>query len=349
MKYLRRLMWHIARQLLMILFILSILIVVFYYAMNSANIYVLLKDGMARRAQVITMGDDASALLDYFSPACIERDKILQDVSAGGSVYTNYYSVNGIDHRLSLVSVWCWPWEDIARAVFVEDIPGVDGKLLSYRRQEASQAGLDSLPPAWQKIRYITIPSLITYEVVGLAEKPVIKIYNGLGNEVEYTPDESGNIKIDVQVGIKGEMSTDRREFALETAQMYADFLARDLGGEKYGLAKIQKRLLKGSFHYEEAKHYANDWDITFISDHVDDKPKYTNVSVSDYTEYSDECYSCRIKFTKNMILVKTKGHKEVNVDSIYYFVYADDTDDNVINPHWCMVAEESYEALTQN
>ena len=198
-------------------------------------------------------------------------------------------------------------------------------------------------------LEYITIPSLITYEVVGLAEKPVIKIYNGLGNEVEYTPDESGNIKIDVQVGIKGEMSTDRREFALETAQMYADFLARDLGGEKYGLAKIQKRLLKGSFHYEEAKHYANDWDITFISDHVDDKPKYTNVSVSDYTEYSDECYSCRIKFTKNMILVKTKGHKEVNVDSVYYFVYADDTDDNVINPHWCMVAEESYEALTQN
>ena len=195
-------------------------------------------------------------------------------------------------------------------------------------------------------LAYVTIPSLITYEVVGLAEKPEIKIYNGLGNEVEYTPDEAGNIKIDVQVGVKGEMSQDRREFALETAQMYADFLARDLGGEKYGLAKIQKRLLKGSFHYEEAKHYANDWDITFISDHKDDKPKYTDVSVSEYTEYSDECYSCRIKFTKNMILIKTNGHKEVNVDSIYYFVYADDSDDNVINPHWCMVAEESYEAV---
>ena len=157
MKYLRRLMWHIARQLLIILFILSILIVVFYYAMNSANIYVLLKDGMARRAQVVMMGDDASVLLDYFSPSCIERDKILQDVSNGGSVYTNYYSINGIDHRLSLVSVWCWPWEDIARAVFVEDVAGIDGKLLSYRRQEASQAGLDSVPPAWQKIRYSAI------------------------------------------------------------------------------------------------------------------------------------------------------------------------------------------------
>ena len=35
------------------------MVVGFYYAMNMANIYVVLKDGMAYRAQVVMMGADA--------------------------------------------------------------------------------------------------------------------------------------------------------------------------------------------------------------------------------------------------------------------------------------------------
>ena len=50
MRYLRRLVWYIASRLFIALILLGILTVTFYYAMNATNIYVIVKDGMARRA-----------------------------------------------------------------------------------------------------------------------------------------------------------------------------------------------------------------------------------------------------------------------------------------------------------
>ena len=40
--------------------------VTFYYAMNATSISVILKDGMALRAQVIMMDEDADELTKYF-------------------------------------------------------------------------------------------------------------------------------------------------------------------------------------------------------------------------------------------------------------------------------------------
>ena len=55
MRYLRRLIWFIASRLLVILLVLGLLTVAFYFSMNATNIYIIIKDGMARRAQVIMM------------------------------------------------------------------------------------------------------------------------------------------------------------------------------------------------------------------------------------------------------------------------------------------------------
>ena len=62
MKYLRRLIWHIASRLLIVTVVLGMMVIGFYYAMNMANMQVVLKDGMARRAQVVMMQEDASEL-----------------------------------------------------------------------------------------------------------------------------------------------------------------------------------------------------------------------------------------------------------------------------------------------
>ncbi|MBO4696601.1 MAG: hypothetical protein J5643_04855 [Lachnospiraceae bacterium] len=193
-------------------------------------------------------------------------------------------------------------------------------------------------------LQYVQVPAIVTYEIEGLAEKPEIKIYDSLGEEVAFAPDEKGNIKIDAMVGIQpAEMPQDRHEFALETVQMWADFVTKDLSGAQYGLSKIRKRLAKDSFLYTESAHYATDVDITFISDHRFDNPKYSDVSVTEYTEYSDICYSCHVKFTRNMILNKTGGKRTDQTNSIFFFVYVDDSDDDVINPHWCMAEEKAY------
>ena len=69
MRYLRRLIWFIASRLLVILLVLGLLTVAFYFSMNATNIYIIIKDGMARRAQVIMMDEPVSQLDNYFLPA----------------------------------------------------------------------------------------------------------------------------------------------------------------------------------------------------------------------------------------------------------------------------------------
>ena len=154
MKYFRRLCLFIASRLLIILAVLGILITVFYFSMNASNIYVILKDGMARRTQVIMMNSDPQSLSNYFSASYLDRDVMLKSMDTSGSVYTNYYDISGIDHRLSLERVWCWPWDDTATAVFVESVRGIDGRLKSSVRTQALEMGLGATPPAWQTIRY---------------------------------------------------------------------------------------------------------------------------------------------------------------------------------------------------
>ena len=63
MQYLRRLIWYIASRLLIILIVLGLVTTAFYFSMNAANIYVILKDGMAKRAQVIMMDSTVMAIL----------------------------------------------------------------------------------------------------------------------------------------------------------------------------------------------------------------------------------------------------------------------------------------------
>ena len=153
MRYLRRLVWYIASRLFIALILLGILTVTFYYAMNATNIYVIVKDGMARRAQVVMMDEPLSSLDAYFTSTWIERDQLIQSAVSGTDPYQNV-SVTGFDHRISLHSVWCWPWDDVARATFVESIEGIDGRLQASKRGMASEMGLGNTPPAWNRIRY---------------------------------------------------------------------------------------------------------------------------------------------------------------------------------------------------
>ena len=127
MRYLRRLVWYIASRLFIVLLLTGILTITFYYAMNATNIYVVIKDGMARRAQVIMMDEPASSLEKYFTDTWLERDEQLQTALRGEGPYQNV-SVKGFDHRISLKRVWCWPWENTATARVAERIPSIDGK-----------------------------------------------------------------------------------------------------------------------------------------------------------------------------------------------------------------------------
>lgn len=157
MRYLRRLIWFIASRLLVILLVLGLLTVAFYFSMNATNSYILLKDGMAKRAQVIMMGEDVD-LSSYFSAAYLERDSRLAEARNGQSTYQTDYNITGFDHRITMNWFWCWPWEDTARATITERIPAIDGKLKSSTREAAAASGVTlAATPKWQTTQYSVI------------------------------------------------------------------------------------------------------------------------------------------------------------------------------------------------
>lgn len=155
MKYLRRTIWYVASRLLVVCLVLGIMVVAFYYAMNATNIYVVLKDGMARRAQVVMMEEDASELTKYFQPSFLERDAVLMAVQQGSSPYKDY-DIRGIDHRLSMEFLWVWPWDETARVDITESIPRIDGRIKGDKAEAAvaAQGSGAVYPPSWQSARY---------------------------------------------------------------------------------------------------------------------------------------------------------------------------------------------------
>lgn len=154
MKYLRRFLWYIAKHLLAVTMIFGVLIIAFYMAMNTANITILLKDGMSLRAQVVMMEKEPQELTKYFEEDFVELDTALNLRAQGQSPYADY-NITGIDHRIQMEWMWCWPWENTARADFVESVPKIDGRIKSSLRAEAEKENPDSVyPPAWTTSRY---------------------------------------------------------------------------------------------------------------------------------------------------------------------------------------------------
>ena len=132
MRKLRRFIWYLAGRLLLITVLLGLFTVTFYYAMNASNIYIVLKDGMAKRAQVIMMGESPSELTKFFQGSYLQRDENLLLAIDGRSPYS-YYTIRGI-----------------------ETIPRIDGRV-NGDYAEAARAlygeGYES-PPKWQGGRY---------------------------------------------------------------------------------------------------------------------------------------------------------------------------------------------------
>lgn len=153
MKYLRRFLWFFATRLMLLTIIVALLIVGFYMAMNSSNIYVLLTDGLSERAEVIISGNDSTLLGDYFEESYLHGDQLLNDARNGLSPYENY-KVTSYDHSVSLNWMWSWPWSNTAQAEITETVYQIEGKPLASAADKVTSGELTSYPPHWQGGRY---------------------------------------------------------------------------------------------------------------------------------------------------------------------------------------------------
>ncbi len=155
MQYLRRFLWFVTTRMFWIIVVSGILIVSFYLAMNTANIYILLDDGLDARAGVVLVQKEPAELTKFFRSEFLQNDQLLRVGMSDRSPYANY-DIRGYDHSMTLEWVWSWPWETVARATVVEDVPRIDGKIKAARRDAALAAGGEAAlePPKWQKARY---------------------------------------------------------------------------------------------------------------------------------------------------------------------------------------------------
>ena len=107
-----RLVWFIASRLLIFTICVSVLLCAFYMCMNTANVYIVLNDGLEKRVEVILTREDAPELNNYFHGDFLGADPALTAAFDGSSPYVNY-NITGFEHELTIESLWAWPWDSL--------------------------------------------------------------------------------------------------------------------------------------------------------------------------------------------------------------------------------------------
>ena len=170
MLHLRRLVWYIVTRLLLVCIVCGMLVCGFYMCLNTSNIYVVLSDGLERRAQVILTKEDAETLNFYFHADFLSTDPALEGAFDGTSMYDNY-SITDFEYDLKIEKLWAWPWDNFATCTVVERVPEITASVLSSRRSENLPA-----KPTWQGGRYdITlIKDNGQWKIIGMQQTTVL-------------------------------------------------------------------------------------------------------------------------------------------------------------------------------
>ena len=153
MKYIRRFLWFIASKLLLFSLIAALFILAFYLAMNAANIFMLLSDGMKQRADVILTREEPDYLNEFFRKEFLDRDEVLRVALSPDSPYIDY-RITGFESSVQMEWVWSWPWEDVAQATIIHRVPVIKGSALSSKSALVKSGKISATPPRWEGGRY---------------------------------------------------------------------------------------------------------------------------------------------------------------------------------------------------
>lgn len=168
---------------------------------------------------------------------------------------------------------------------------------------------------------YVTPPAIIDYSVTGLLKNPIVKVTDANDNEIDISDAEDPmNIKVTYP---QSEITDAIKDYTILCAQTYSNFLSRDLPNCQYTIAGLKPYFPENSYYLELAEAYRKG-DMWTISAH-NQPPKYTDVVVSEYTQYGDDCYSTRISFTKSIYLHRMGVTRVEKTDQTIVFVKIND------------------------
>ncbi len=197
--------------------------------------------------------------------------------------------------------------------------------------------------------QYVKLPNMVNYKLDNFVNQPEIKIFDNNGNDINYNI-KNHQIEIQDSYITANNYNEAKNNLAkeidiLDIAEKWSLFLTNDLKGNLHGFNTINQYLIKGSSFYDMAYAWATSVDITFVSSHTLKNPTFTNTSLSDFVIYNKNAFSCTVYLEKNMKIANGNDKVDVMHDTLY-FVYYDDTNDNVDNPTWKLVDMKS---VTEN
>ncbi len=174
------------------------------------------------------------------------------------------------------------------------------------------------------------MPTQLTYDLYFLNNSVDFAIKDNLGNAVDFEM-KNRSVKLEGQSS-QGSVpeSISSQIDVMEAAHQWSLFMTKDLTGANYGYAKINKYLIDDSYLQGVAWKWATGIDITFTSIHTLGNPPFVEESISDFVQFSEDCFSCKIKFKKHMNL--STGMTVMDpMDSTFYFVnVAEDGEDPI-------------------
>ncbi len=182
------------------------------------------------------------------------------------------------------------------------------------------------------------VPDLAVYRLCLIDNGGKMTVKDQSGSDVEFKQNDSHIEAKDMPKSDTMPEGLAGSPNPLDAAEKLSLLLSDDLGPEwPHGFKRLAEYLLEGSYFYDKYWEFAKGVDITFVSNHTLDNPVFNSEKVSEYVKFSDKCFSCRIEFNKPMYM--SNGVNKVDsVNGIYYFVYADDSDDGIDDPHWALV-----------
>jgi hypothetical protein len=133
--YIARSIWFIVKIMLVCVVVISLMVVGYTIARDSANVYIIATDGMKVRAGVVIADEDSAQLYKYFTGTFVADDAELNN-----SRYEDYL-IRDFEYKIKVKSLWCNPWDGTAEIVVDEAIPDIDGE------KPASNDNEKPLPP----------------------------------------------------------------------------------------------------------------------------------------------------------------------------------------------------------
>lgn len=170
---------------------------------------------------------------------------------------------------------------------------------------------------------YVSLPEQVTYSFENLTRPCSIMLG---AEEYRLTPedaDENGDfvITLDFTDFSPREMPEDLRRYVLDSVETYSNYFSRDLEGCRESIDPIRHLFPEDSVYLTLADQYRRE-DMGVFSSHTD--THFLNESVTEYTVYTEDCFSCRISYDKSMTL---SGGREMidTTNNVYYFVRIND------------------------